>query len=292
MKSKILGTGLSGLVGSRVVELLRDRYEFENLSLETGVDITDRESLQERINDSSAPIVFHFAAKTDVDGCEKDKPLKELGAAWKINVDGTRNVVEVCRKYGKKIVYISTDFVFAGDHAPADGYIEEDSTSPVNWYGQTKLRGEEIVINYGLPFIVLRIAYPYRAKFDGKKDFVRTIAAKLAKNEKILAVKDHIMTPTFIDDIAVTLHTLLKEAATGIYHVVGSQFITPFDAAILVAKAFNYDTSLVNPTQREEYFKNLAPRPFNLSLKNDKITKLGIKMRSFEEGLEEIKRQS
>src|SRR3989338_4999304 len=89
---KILGTGLDGLVGSRIVELLKDKHEFENLSISTGVDITDRDVILEKIKTSDAQIVLHLAAKTNVDVCEKDKALGEDGEAWKINVGGTKNM--------------------------------------------------------------------------------------------------------------------------------------------------------------------------------------------------------
>lgn len=186
-----------------------------------------------------------------------------------------------------KIIYISTDFVFDGQKG---FYHEDDRQNPINWYGQTKYEGEKIVENCGLPFVIVRIAYPYRAKFDIKKDFVRSMISKLRQGE-IAAVTDHVMTPTFIDDIARTFDKLLEIEINGICHVVGSQFISPYDTAVLIAKTFQFDQSLMTPTTRGKYFKNRAPRPFNLSLNNDKIQKLGIKMMSFEEGLEEIKRQ-
>ena len=75
------------------------------------------------------------------------------------------------------------------------------------------------------------------------------------------------------------------------FHVVGSQYISPFDAALSIADTFGFDKSLVQKTTREEYFRNKATRPFHLALRNDKIEKLGIKMKSFEQGLLQIKKQ-
>jgi dTDP-4-dehydrorhamnose reductase len=140
---KILGTGLTGLVGSRVVELLKDKYEFENLSRSSGVDITDKNQVLEKIKGSNAQVVLHLAAKTNVDGCELDKPLKEKGEAWKINVEGVRNVAEACSQTNKKLIYISTDFVFDGTK---DAYSEEDIANPVNWYAQTKYEEKRLLI--------------------------------------------------------------------------------------------------------------------------------------------------
>lgn len=285
---KILGTGLSGLVGSRIIELLSDDYEFENLSRSSGVDITDKKVINQAINKSDASLVIHFAAKTDVDGCEKDKVLGENGDAWKINVLGTKNIAEACQNLKKKLIYISTDFVFDGKKD--NGYTEEDSPNPQNWYGQTKYEGEKIVQNLPTPWVIVRLSYPYRSQFS-KIDFFRAMLGRLKRGEKLSVVKDHIFTPTFIDDVAFAINKLIKKEVLGIYHVVGSQFLTPFDAAILIAKIFNLNQSLISKTTREEYFKNRATRPLYLGIKNDKIEKLGVEMKTFEEGLKEIKKQ-
>ena len=291
MKTKILGTGLTGLVGSRIVELLADRYEFENISYENGIDITNKEQVEKIVIASTAGIVLHLAAKTDVDGCEKDKLLGINGGAWQINVEGTRNLVEVCQKTGKKIIYISTDFVFDGENCPADGYKEENIPNPINWYAQTKYEGEKIVQSCQVPFLICRIAFPYRSSFAGKKDFVAAIRAKLENKEKIAVVKDEFVTPTFIDDLAFAIDLLTKNNCTGIYHLVGSSFHTPIEAAEMVADTFGLDKNLIGKTTRKEYYQGRAPRPFSLKLKNDKLARLSYKMSTFKEGLDKVKFQ-
>lgn len=287
---KILGTGLTGLVGSRIVELLKDKYQFENISRSAGIDIENKKSILEKIKNSDAQIVIHLAAKTDVDGCEKDKTLGQNGEAWKINVEGTRNVADACLKENKKLIYISTDFVFDGANPPPGGYSEEDIPNPINWYAKTKYEGEKIIQGLIIPWVVVRIAYPYRANFT-KLDFFRAIIKRLQEGKSVTAVADHIFTPTFNDDIAFALETLVKNNSQGIFHVVGSQSLTPYDAALLIAKTFGFDQSLISKTTGSEFFSTRAPRPFQLALNNDKITKLGIKMRTFEEGLRELKAQ-
>jgi len=287
---KIFTIGGSGLVGSRIAELLKDKYTLDDLSLTNGVDITDPTSLDVIRNDKEHEVVLHFAAKADVEGCEKDKPLGEKGPAYIINVGGTQHVVDACKVSHKKILYISTDFVFDGKKDLPYKYTEEDQPDPVNWYAMTKYNGEEVVRNSGLNFAILRIAYPFRADdFAMKKDFVHAIMGRLANNQPITAVTDHIMTPTFIDDIAYAIDAVIANNATGIYHVVGSQSLNPYEAFTLMAEKFGYNKSLISKTTREEFFKGKAPRPFNLSISNDKIKKLGVTMRTFEEGLKEIK---
>ena len=286
---KILGTGLDGLVGSRVVELLNASHEFENLSLNTGVDITDRNTVLQKIKSSRAKIIIHLAAKTNVDACELDKSLGEKGEAWKINVEGTRNVADACFRANKKLIYVSTDFVFDGINPPVGGYSEEDTPNPINWYAKTKYEGEKIVQK--IPeSLIIRIAYPYRAHFM-RLDFARAILERLQEGLPVAAVIDHIFTPTFIDDIAFALDSLVNNNSQGIFHLVGSQSLTPYDATSLIADEFRLDKSKISKTTRSKFFNNRATRSFQLALKNDKIRKLGLKMRTFQEGLEEILKQ-
>lgn len=278
---KILTTGASGLVGSRILELLKDKYEFDSST----EDITQKDSIQNRIENSNAQIVLHLAAKAHVDGCEKDKIFAEEGEAWKINVEGTRNIVEACSSSNKKLIYISTDFIFDGEK---DIYTEEDSPNPINWYGKTKYEGEKIIQDLTENFIIARIAYPYRANFQ-KTDFIRSLIEKFRNGETLTMVADHIMVPTFIDDVAFAIDSLIDKDQKGIFHITGSQPISPFDTAFLIADTFGFDKSKIGKTTRAEYFRNRAQRPFHLNLKNDKINKLGINMKTLKEGLHNLK---
>lgn len=281
---KILGTGLQGLVGSRFVQLLPSDT-FENISRTTGIDITDKDAVRSTIEKSDASVVLHLAAKADVDGCETDKPIGIDGDAWKINVAGTRNIVSACEQTGKKLIYISTDFVFNGEK---EYYDEEDTPDPKNWYAQTKYEGEKIVAASQTPWAIARISYPFRSAFP-KNDFVRAVKSRLEQKLPLTMVTDHIMTPTYIDDIVLAVEKLMKTQASGIYHVVGSEWITPYDAATVIADTFGYGKEQIGKTTREEFFAGRAPRPFRLALKNDKIRELGVTMSSFREGLGNMK---
>lgn len=290
-KPQIIGLGLNGLVGSRITEILSDKYDFISLSRLTGTDITDSVSLTKIRDYPRANFVLHLAAKTDVDGCEKDKEQGMAGEAWKINVTGAKNVAEICKEVGKKMIYISTDFVFDGKKPEGESYTEEDIPDPLNWYGQTKYEGEKMIEQSGCSYAILRIAYPYRARFDVKKDFMRAILGHLQEGLEIKAVTDHIFCPTFIDNVARAIERIVKNDARGIYHAVGSEALTPYNASMKIAEVFCLPKDLISKTNREEYFQERAPRPFNLTLRNDKIQKLGVKMMGFEEGLRIIKSQ-
>lgn len=287
MKTSILGTGLSGLVGSRIVELLSPQFDFEDLSLDTGVDITNKDQVFEKVRSSQARWIFHLAAKTDVDGCEEDKPLGERGDAWKINVEGTRNIVEAAAETGKRVLCISTDFVFDGTK---ETYTEEDKPSPINWYGVTKYEGEKIVLK-NKQNIVVRITYPYRAKNPAKRDFVHVVIDRLTKGQITPMLTDHYFSPTFIDDLAHAVNALIANHIPGIYHVVGGSSLSPSEAGYTIARTFNLPDKYIVRTTIAEYFKDRAPRPYKLRTKNGRITKLGVRMRTFLDGINEVKKQ-
>lgn len=284
--TKIAITGGTGLVGSRVIELLKNKYEFISIDRSNGFDITDHSTL-EKIQDNF-DIFLHLAAYTNVDGAEVDRDLKEESAAWKLNVSGTKNIIEVCKKLHKKIIYVSTEFVFDGEKGE---YAEIDVPNPINWYGQTKFAGEKMVQTSSLSYMILRLSSPYRSEFEKKNDFMRAMKSKLENSKEIMGVTDHTFTPTFIDDFANAVDILISNNAEGIYHVVGSDFLSPFDAAQKIAEVFNLNKNVIKPTTREEYFIGKAKRGYNWSVKNDKIKTLGIEMRTFEQGLEEVKMQ-
>ncbi len=286
----IIGTGLSGLVGSRIVELLSSKYTFEDVSYATGIDITDRDAVLKKIASSSASVVFHLAAKTDVDGCESERDLGQESVAWKINVIGTKHVVDACQQTGKKLIYISTDMVFDGEKKLGEKYDETETPNPVNFYAQTKYEAEKIVQTLQSPGVIIRIAYPYRATFE-RNEYVRTFKNLLAEGKAFPAVTDHYFSPVFIDDLANVFDLFITSDATGIFHTVGDSVVSPYDCAIMIADIFGFDKNLIGKITREEYFKGRAKRGFNTALKSDKIKSLGIQMHSFEEGLREIKRQ-
>jgi len=107
-----------------------------------------------------------LAAVTNVDEAEKEK-LKGIDSnTWKVNVIGTANIIELCRRLNSKLIYFSTDFVFDGYNGP---YTESDIPSPINFYGLTKYEGEKLVKQLDRQAMIVRISYPFRSKISSKK---------------------------------------------------------------------------------------------------------------------------
>jgi dTDP-4-dehydrorhamnose reductase len=286
---KIIGTGLNGLVGSRITELL-ENYEFENVSRSTGVDITNKDQVFSALRKSSAGIVLHLAAYTKVDEAENQKDLGDKSEVWRINVDGTKNILEACESLNKKIVYFSTDMVFPGNKDLPGKYSEDDGTGAVGFYAKTKEEAEKLVEKATCPWVILRVAYPFRANFE-KKEYVRIFKERLEKGMEITTVSDHYFTPTFIDDIAKAVNLIITKDIAGKLHATGEETVSPYDVALKVAETFGLNKDLIHETTREEYFKGKAPRAYNISLNNDKIQGLGLRMHSFSQAILEIKNQ-
>ena len=291
---KIIGTGLSGLVGSRIVELLKDKFGFVDFSLDTGVNILDKENLATAFEKNKDAIaVLHLAAFTDTNTAWNQKGDKS-GICYQLNVEGTRNILELVQKYNQYFIYISTDFVFDGNkNAP---YTEDDIPNPIEWYGETKYLGEKVITDSGYSnYNISRITYPYRANFDTKVDIIRKVLTKLKNDEEVKMFSDQICTYTFIDDIAKSLGYFLENKNTGIYHLVGSSSHSPYEMAKLVASTFGLDQNLVQPSSLDDYIKSQpeGSRPWQKTLitSNRKVKDLGIGMKTLEEGLSEIKKQ-
>lgn len=274
---KVAITGPSGLIGSRIIELLDNDFEFISLD-QPAFDITKKDLVFQTITDTNFDILLHLAAYTNVDGAETNKEL-----VAKINIEGTRHVFEAVMNKGKKMIHISTDFIFDGTSPP---YFEDAEPNPISYYGETKYQAEKIVQGKAM---IIRPAYPYRAKYEIKSDFVKSIRSLLEQNKPISMVTDSTITPTFIDNIAYALKYLFNNFSTQIYHIVGADSISSYDAGKLIAKTFGYNENLIQPTTYAQYFNNKAKRPQYSQIKTKNNT--FYKMKTFAEGLADLKKQ-
>jgi len=288
---KIIGTGLSGLIGTRIVELNSD-LDFIEISLEKGINLLDLTTLETIFaNNPEATHVLHLAAFTDTNAAWEQKG-DTRGLCYQINVVGTQNIVKMCQKYNKYLIHISTDYVFDGQKKTA--YVETDLPNPLDWYAETKCLAEKVILDSKLPATIVRIAPPYRSKFDTKVDFIRKIIAKLKNNEVCQLFSDQITTPTFIDDIALGLRQIIDKPVPGIFHLVGSSSQSVYQAGLLIAQTFGFDPKLIQPSSLADYLSTPNARPYapNLSVSNEKFVKTyAFTPKTLTEGLEEMKKQ-
>lgn len=295
----ILATGATGLVGSRFVEMYKDKYVVANMDLTTGVDITKIETFKDFIEKNAnlpagkAGFLIHLAAFTDTTRADAETGDKN-GVCYKVNVEGTRNIAAICKEYGIHLIHVSTDFVFDGKTPPSGGYIEDSPRAPIEWYGKTKALAEEEVEKSGATYTIVRISYPYRAHFEAKPDLIKKMLDGLTFKNLPPQFSDTVITPTFTDDIARAFDKIIELRPTGILHVCGSSALSPYSLAQKVATSYLFDPTIVKEGSLTEYLKTSA-KPFArfAHMNNDKATSvLGLHFSTIDEGLTELKKQS
>jgi dTDP-4-dehydrorhamnose reductase len=304
-RRKVLVIGSSSLVGSHFVENYGDRYEisaigrkniFSNTNLLSSfetVDILDGEKLAEAIRSSDAEFVINYAAETNVDRCEAEKG-NESGRVYLTNVEAVHVMATACKDSRKRLVQISTDFVFDGTCGP---YSEDDLAcsihSKIGWYGYTKYLAETKIHEVAVPgSAIIRISYPYRARYESKTDFARNIIDLYQKGKLYPMFDDQIFSPTLINDVSSAIDFLMEHSLSGTYHVASRFPSTPFEfASKLISTFFPEDSPpSIKKGSILEFNKipGRAPRPVRGGLRTDKIGKLGFIPKTIEESIQAI----
>src|SRR3989338_2549699 len=288
--------GSLSMVGSLFCELSSGSFSLIKTDLkgDISIDITQGDSVNVFFKNHDFEWLILFSAFTDVDGAEKQRGDKN-GLCYLVNVGGTANVVDACKSSNRKLIFISTDFVFDGSAGP---YHEDDPTGPdlkkVSWYGLTKIEAENYIRENLANFLILRIAYPYRGRFTAKDDIAKRIL-RLHQNGQLYPMfTDQIITPTFIDDIAEAVKLLISSAQEGIFHLVSPRETTQFEFAEELIRVFKGDSSKIQKGSIIDFLKapGYTPRPINGGLKVDKIKALGFIPTDWQEGIKIIHEQS
>ncbi len=257
-------TGYNGQLGFDLKKELLKSGVSEDEILVTDVDnmdITKKEDVSEIFSKYKPKYIFHCAAWTNVDLAEENYDL-----CYKVNVIGTKNIVDEAKKYDSKIVYISTDYVFDGTK---EGLYEvSDKVNPQSVYGKTKYEGEELVRLYPKHFIV-RTSWVFG--INGK-NFVKTMLNLADSGKKTLnVVADQFGSPTYTVDLAKELVMMMKTEKYGTYHVNNEGYCSWAEFAEYIFKTNNKDVK-VNHITSEEY-KTKAKRPLNSRLSKKSLDK-------------------
>lgn len=246
-------------------------------------DITEATEVSNLFSKLRPDIVIHTASETNVDRCETEKER-----AWKINVEGTRNIAEACRETGAKLICISTDYVFDGEKGL---YEEDDAPNPIDFYGLTKLEGEKQVMKRCKNYAVLRTSVLY-GRHPWKQDFATWVINKLKQNQEITVVDDHFNTPTLAENLAKMTLEVGARDLQGIFHTSGRERISRYEFARKIAQFFDLNSSLIKPIKMNELRAWIAKRPKDSSLNTKKIQEqLKTKPLDINEGLSKLKEE-
>jgi dTDP-4-dehydrorhamnose reductase len=288
---RILVTGANGLLGQKLVTLLQSDPDvsFVATAREKPVievtpgtfqqlDITDRQTVMRVVAETKPDVIINTAAMTQVDDCEDKKDT-----CWQANVEAVSYLIEACRANNTHLVHISTDFIFDGTKELLD---ESEEPNPVNYYGKSKLAGEQKLMESDISWCILRTVLVYGVTRDmSRSNIVLWVKNNLEQGKTIRVVNDQWRTPTLAEDLAIVCLLAAKKRATGVFNISGKDYLSVYDIAIRTADFFKLDKSTIVETDSTQ-FKQRAGRPMKTGFIIEKAKKeLGFAPRSFEEGL-------
>jgi len=268
---KVLVTGANGQLGHDVMNELRKRGHKPISTDIVGemdyvLDIT-KEDVVSKIEEIAPEAIIHCAAWTAVDAAEDEDNKEKVFA---INVTGTKNLVKAALRLNCKFLYLSTDYVFNGQ-GEEPWKPDDKSYEPLNYYGETKLKGEFAVSELE-KFFIVRIAWVFG--LNGK-NFIKTMLNVGKTHEEVRVVNDQIGTPTYTHDLARLLVDMIETEKYGFYHATNEGgYISWYDFCVEIYRQANLNTKVI-PVTTLEYGLSKAKRPFNSRLEKSKLSDNG-----------------
>jgi len=288
----IVVTGATGLLGmnfvktalshNRIVVGTCHKHVFDLPGVEmVQVDLRDGIMMENFIQYYRPQWVVHCAALTNVDWCE-GHPTE----TWQVNVEMSHSLSAVCGQVGAKFVYISTDSVFDGEKG---NYTEEDSPAPINRYAESKLAGEEVVLDELDHCMVIRTNI-YGWNLQDKFSLAEWILSRLESDNGVPGFYDVVFTPILVNELSEVILKMMDLGLNGIYNVAAAQPCTKYEFALKIADIFDLKRDLIHPESIGKS-KLQAARPRNTSLQTEKVSSaLCRSMPDVEAGLKQFRK--
>lgn len=288
---KILVTGANGFLGQHLTLYLLNkgfdvvacsrgecRISLPNFFQYFSIDVTDANAVAATITATQPDVIVHAAAMSKPDECANNE-----AACYLNNVAATKILLKASEQLQPHFIYVSSDFIF-GENGPHD---EDDHAAPLNYYGETKLRSEQLVMQSGLAYTIVRPVFIYGPALKNMRpSFLHWVKNNLEQGNAIKVVSDQQRTPTFVFDICKSIDTIIQCKQFGVYNIAGKDLLSPYQMAMEVAKFFQLDTALIEEVTSDT-FKEPVQRAKRSGLKIDKARKyLGYEPVSFAKGIE------
>ena len=282
VQKNVLVTGANGQLGQELNYMVQNtntpfRFIFTDFEQ---LDITDKQQVQHFVIENKIEYIINCAAYTAVDNAESDEEV-----AYKINYEGVKNLAEVVREVGAKLIHISTDYVFDGTSTIP--YKEDDICNPLSVYGKSKLKGEQAIAENAKEWIIIRTSWLFS---QYGSNFVKTMLRLMSEKEELNIVADQRGTPTYAADLAEMIFVILDEAEwhTGIYHFSNSGETTWYDFASKIMVLSKLNNCKLSKTTSDQY-KTAAKRPMYSVLDKSKIeNKYNVVIPTWENALERM----
>jgi len=298
MQKTILLTGSNGLLGQKIVQNLAGLPHIKLIATSRGVnrhplrkgysyrelDLTDHIELAKLYHEVKPQYVIHTAAITQVDYCEDHH--EECDA---VNIEVVRKLSELSRQYHSRLIHISTDFIFDGENGP---YKEEDTPNPVNYYGLSKLKAEEVIQAMEIDYAILRTMLVYGiTPAMSRSNIVLWAKKSLESGQTIRVVNDQFRCPTLAEDLASASISAVMHDAQGVYHISGSEMMTIYDMVRQIAAFWKLDPKKVQQTTSDTLNQRAKRPPKTGFILLKAQTELDYRPHTFRQGLALIDRQ-
>lgn len=294
---RILVTGGAGVVGTELQRQIPLTSGYDNAVIfSPAVDVADQIGVAEVFKTFKPTIIFHLAAKTNVDWCEGNKE-----ACYNVNVAGTMNMVSEAKEAGAIFVYPSTFYVYnltdREQDRPFDERLDKPNLDGIKGvYSRSKFLGELEVLKSGIDkYFIVRFGALFGGGLKDKK-FVSKVLDMIKIGEReIKMVSDRIVQPSSVQDTVRNLLVLVKTPYYGIYNMVGHGSASYYEYAQEIIKILGKTDVRVIPISSSQ-FKEKAPRVKNLSAVNGRLSELGLDLmrdwrRSLEDYLSSLKKE-
>ena len=293
---KVVITGSNGLLGQSLLKLLlKEKNAYQVLGFSKGenrsgrddfeyhsIDLTDEELLKKTLLQSSPNVIINAAAMTNVDRCEIDK-----NECDKINVELVKLLTQVGTQINAHMIHISTDFIFDGKKG---NYTETDKPNPLSYYGMSKLKSEQVLINSKITYTILRTILVFgKVHAMRRSNIVLWVKDMLERGREITMVHDQYRAPTYVEDLAMACKISIDRKAQGIFNISSNQTLSIYKIAQQIAEVFQLNNNLIKPISTLELDqKAVRPLKTGFDLSNTKRN-LGIHAKSFKEDLHRFK---
>lgn len=293
---KVVITGSNGLLGQTLVN--RMSSDFDVIALSRGanrnltkkgyryidIDLLDFSRLQELLAEIHPDFIVNSAAMTNVDQCEGQRETCDL-----INVELVRQLTDYCSTTTTHLIHISTDFIFDGENGP---YKENDIPNPINYYGLSKLKSEEILEASSISYTILRTILVYGfVPGLSRNNIVLWIRDQVSQGKEVTIIDDQFRMPTLVNDLAEACELAIKSSVKGIFNVSSNSLLSIYEVALEIAEVFNLDKRLIKKIKTEQ-LNQRAKRPPRTGFNLEKSKKfLGLPSYSFKERLQYFKNQ-
>lgn len=290
--SKVLFTGATGLLGKYFFLQKPSNFDLygtyiKNLKVDNAnlftLDVSSEDDVNALFEKIMPDFVVHAAALGNVDYCETHRD-----EARNVNVIGTQNVLNASKKINAKLIFTSSNAVYDGENPP---YSEEAPEHPLDYYGKTKLEGEDLVRKSEVPYVILRLMTMYGWPPEGgRSNPVSWVINELRNKKEVNIVNDIFNNHLFAGQAAEVIWKLIEnDKFNKTYNLAGGEVVSRLDLALETAQVFNLDKSLINSVS-SDFFKNIVPRPKNTSFDISKIEEeLGVRLYTVREGLLKMK---